>query len=244
MQSDRADLDSAVEVFVSAFSMLKSRTYPYVPTKVEDLWVMQDHPPRKKNRKIEVIATEIEPSEAIAQVNRADLGWHFMCHIHPDDSDFERIRAEYKAAGYRAMSREIMFVHDLAEIPNFGAETPIIQVQTPEQLKAIPQRADHSRSWYDNTRLYCAHDDLQDFGWVRSVPVGQDAWVSDLFVHAIDRGRGYGRALMSTLLQGDKAAGVRRSVLLASSDGARLYPHLGYKKIATLQMFCPLSRTK
>lgn len=205
---------------------------------------MQDHPPRKKSRKIEVIATEIEPSEAIAQVNRAGLGWHFLCHIHQNDAYFDRIRAEYKAAGYRAVSREVMFTHDLVDIPEYLAETPIIQVQTREQLKAIPQRADHSRSWYDNTRLYCAHDDVQDFGWVRSVPTGEDSWVSDLFVHAIDRGRGYGRALMSSLLQGDKQAGVHRSVLLASSDGARLYPHLGYKKIATLQIFCPASRTK
>jgi GNAT superfamily N-acetyltransferase len=244
VNNDRAELDSAIEVFVSAFSMLKSRTYPYVGTKVEDLWVMQDHPPRKKSRKIEVIATEIEPASAIEQVKRAELGWHFMCHIHQDDANFDSIRAEYKAAGYRAMSREIMFTHDLVDIPIFEAETPVVLVETIEQLKSIPQQADHSRNWYDATRLYCAHDDKQDFGWVRSVPVGEDSWVSDLYVHAIDRKRGYGRALMSSLLQGDKAAGVRRSVLLASSDGARLYPHLGYKKIATLQMFCPSTRTK
>jgi GNAT superfamily N-acetyltransferase len=85
-------------------------------------------------------------------------------------------------------------------------------------------------------------DDTGDYGWVSSIPVGDKAWVSDLYVHEAFRGMGYGRALMSALLREDKEHRVRESVLLASVAGARLYPHLGYQRIGTLQIFCPRSR--
>lgn len=205
---------------------------------------MQDHPPRKKPRKIEVIATEIDPQEVLAQLERANLGWHFLCHIHTNDDDFDSIRSIYKSNGYRAVSREALFIHDLKEIPVFESDPPVIQLRDQEHLDSIPQQAQHKRHLLPDTRKFCAHDDVQDFGWVTSIPVGEDAWVAGLYVNEIDRKRGYGRALMSKMLQVDKAEGVRQSVLLATSDGARLYPHLGYKKVATLQMFCPVSRPK
>jgi hypothetical protein len=47
---------------------------------------------------------------------------------------------------------------------------------------------------------------------------------------------------MSALLQDDREHGVEESVLVASSDGARLYPHLGYEKLGVLQVFCPAMR--
>jgi hypothetical protein len=47
---------------------------------------------------------------------------------------------------------------------------------------------------------------------------------------------------MSALLADDRAHGVESSVLLASSDGARLYPHLGYRRLGVLQIFCPVRR--
>ncbi|HUG12458.1 MAG TPA: GNAT family N-acetyltransferase [Opitutaceae bacterium] len=60
-----------------------------------------------------------------------------------------------------------------------------------------------------------------------------------LFVARVFRGQRVGRTLMSTMLQDDLAHGVESSVLLASGDGARLYPHVGYERIGTLQLFIP-----
>jgi len=39
---------------------------------------------------------------------------------------------------------------------------------------------------------------------------------------------------MSTVLADDARLGIQASVLTASNDGTRLYPHVGYRQIATL----------
>ena len=92
------------------------------------------------------------------------------------------------------------------------------------------------------SRLFLIWDEDRVYGFVRSIDVDENGWVSGLFVKPDVRGQGYGRALMSSLLQSDHATGLKTSVLLASSAGARLYPHLGYQQIAVLQMFCPKER--
>jgi len=45
------------------------------------------------------------------------------------------------------------------------------------------------------------------------------------------------------MLADDQTLGYRRSVLLGSEPGARLYSRLGYEQIGTLQLFTPV-RTK
>jgi hypothetical protein len=47
---------------------------------------------------------------------------------------------------------------------------------------------------------------------------------------------------MTELLHHAKDQGDKASVLLATSDGARLYPKIGYQQMAVLQMFCPMKR--
>lgn len=204
--------------------------------------MLQDGPGRKNPRKSEVITSGIEPAEVVGRIRKIGLGWHFLCHIHADDAEFDAIRAAYKDLGYRAMSTEWVYIHRLQNIPLISSDPPVRLVETAEQAKAIPQRASQPRKFREGSRLYAVWDDTTDYGWVESVPFGEDAWVSGLYVFSDARGRGFGRALMSKLLQDDKAHGVRTSVLVASSDGARLYPHLGYEKIATLQVFCPMER--
>jgi len=236
-------IPEAIEVFVHAFSEGKSRTYPYVATKIGDLWVMRDTPDRKNARKIEVISHGVEPEVAVKTIQDANIGWHFLCEIHHPEDDFDAIRAKYKSLGYKAVSTEWLFVHDLQDIPIYESDPPVRQVPNQAALDAIPQRGKHKRKLRPGIRHFTIWDDDQDYGWVYSIPYKESAWVGDLHVHEIDRGRGYGRALMSKLLQTDRDLGVKQSVLLASSDGARLYPHLGYQKIGILQMFCPAKRT-
>ncbi len=235
-------LERAIEVFVHAFAWGKSQAHPYLVRGEDGLWVLQDGPGRKNPRKIEVIVSELEPAEVVRRIKKTGLGWHFLCHIHADDAEFDVIRAAYKELGYRAMSTEWIFIHHLENIPHFTSDPPVRKVETIEQAKSIPQRASQRRKFRAESRLYAAWDDATDYGWVESVPFGEDAWVSGLYVFRDARGRGFGRALMSKLLQEEKAHGVRTSVLVASSDGARLYPHLGYEKIAMLQVFCPTER--
>jgi len=240
------DLEKAHEVFVNAFSASKSRTHPYLATFQNGIWVLRDAP-RKKERKIEVISRLHSPKATVAAVEALGLPWHFVCHLHKSDEDFDTIRAQYKRLGYRAISTEWMFYHDLAELPVYASVPPVMHVRDQAVLDSIPQPA--PQPWRlpvgiggKPARLYCAWDGDGDRGWVTSVPYKTDAWVSNLHVRAEYRRQGFGRALMAKLLADDKAAGVQNSVLLASGDGAKLYPLLGYKKIATLQMFCPAKR--
>jgi predicted N-acetyltransferase YhbS len=91
----------------------------------------------------------------------------------------------------------------------------------------------------DTVRLYAAYDGTEPVGWVSSIPVQAGNWVSNLYVARLYRGQGIGRALMTTMLEDDNSHGAEWSVLLASGDGARLYPHVGYARIGTLQLFVP-----
>jgi GNAT superfamily N-acetyltransferase len=232
-------IPQAIEVFVYGFCNGKSRTYPYVATKLESVWIMQDSPARKSARKSEIVTHGIEPERVIQIVRKSGVGWHFLCDIHEPDADFTSIRSTYKSLGYRAISTEWLFVHNLQKIPKFESEPQAREIRDDATLDSIYQRAKQKRKILTDTQLFGVWDDQQDIGWVRSIPHGTAAWVSDLYVYESHRGMGYGRALMSKLLKHERKQGLEQSVLLASSDGARLYPHLGYERIGVLQMFCP-----
>lgn len=236
-------LERAVEVFVQAFSAGKSRTYPYVVTRPDPwLWVMQDTPARKDSRKVEAVSVSGNPERTVERIRGLGLAWHFVCEIHSDASDFDRIRAEYKALGYRAVSTEWLFVHDLMELPTANPIYQVVPIFSAVDLDGIPQAAYQKRRLLPGTTMFSVHTESLDLGWVTHVPVGTDSWVSDLWVQPEHRGRGIGRALMTSLLHHAKSRGDESSILLASSDGAQLYPKLGYQQIAILQLFCPAKR--
>ena len=236
-------IPQAVEIFVQAFSQEKSRTYPYVPNQLEPwLWVMQDTPDRKKARKREVISFLGDPQATVSRVAQEGIGWHFVCEIHSPDVDFETIRAEYKRLGYRAVSTEWLFVHRLDVLPDRNTAIDVVKIESEEVLASIPQTASQKRKLMAGTTKFAIHDGQQDLGWVTHIPMLGSSWVSSLWVRPEFRGNGMGRALMTELLHHAKARGEAASVLLATSDGAKLYPKLGYEQIAVLQMFCPARR--
>lgn len=199
-------------------------------------------PPRKDPRKIQVVSTGLAPEETVARIQRLNLGWHFVCEASPPGVDASVLRKAYRSLGYRALTTEWFFEHDMHDIPVFESEPKVRRVSTEDHWTTVPDWIGKKRRHYAEARLFGAWTATDDIGWVESVPVGSDAWVADLYVHQDFRRRGYGRALMSFLLLSDKSSGVQRSVLLASSSGAQLYPHLGYRQTGVLQVFCPLDK--
>jgi GNAT superfamily N-acetyltransferase len=238
---EKLTIERALEVFVTFFCQIRSRTRPYISERVEDLWVMRDPPGTKNPRKTEVVSHALPPAETVRRIRSAGLGWHFICDVS-DGQDFAQVREAYKREGYRALGTEWLFTHDLRAIPVLESDPPVRLLESEAELAQVRQVARQKRKLMEGARLYSVFDQARDFGWVTSISSGPDAWTSDLFVHPEFRGQGYGRALMSRMLRDDKALGVRTNVLLASSAGARLYPHLGYQNIACLQIFCPLER--
>ena len=235
-------LEDAIDVFVSGFCVAKSEPHPYVTTKTGALWVMQDAPGRKQPpRKIEIITTGHPPAAVVEQIKNLGLGWHFLCHVHMNTESFDEIRKAYKDLGYRAMSTETMFCRDLVDIPAFVCDPPA-RLISPTDITQIPKQDSFTHKIYPNSRRIVSWDEKSDYGWVTSIPVGKAAWVHGLYVRKEYRRKGYGRAVMSKMLQTDAEHGVKTSVLLASSDGAKLYPQLGYQQIGILQMFCPTKR--
>jgi GNAT superfamily N-acetyltransferase len=211
--------------------------------------VLRDSPARARARKLEIVAWGVGPAEVVRTIREAGLGWHFVCHLHEHYGEFAFVREAYKAHGYRALQTEWMFAHDLAAVPDLRSEPPVRRLRAEADAERLrrasrsrPIRREHLAAEPSPHRLYAAMDEDAVYGWVSSIPVGGRAWVADLFVKPEHRGRGFGRALMSALLADDRAHEVETSVLLASSDGARLYPHLGYRRLGVLQIFCPVRR--
>jgi len=235
--------DEAIEIFVNAYCLAKSRTHPYVSSRHGDLWVMRDGPGKKRDpRKIEVVTHGIAPAEVVRQVQDLALGWHFVSYLHENQEDLTKIRSQFRAIGYRAIATEWLFVHDLNDILPATSEPPAKLIDSPELLATIKQRASHPAKLRAGIRLYGVWDEEGDKGWVQSVPFGKSAWTANLYVHEQFRRHGYASSLMCLLLQDDKRLGFEANVLLASTAGAKLYPKLGFKELGTLQIFCPMDR--
>lgn len=206
--------------------------------------VLRDWPPRRHPRKAEIFACELEPRLVVEQARAADVGWHFLCDVVGPDVDLIERRAALKALGYRALGTEWLFVHELREIPLRETDAPVRVVRSAEEFATLPGGAWRKRHWDPAVTHFAIWDESATYGWVHSRRFGDDAWVGDLYVPEPHRRRGLGRSLMSALLRHDRDAGVKRSVLLASSAGAQLYPLLGYELAGVLQLMCPRSRTQ
>src|SRR5688572_14419720 len=218
---------------------MKSFAYPYVYSFVNGVWIMRDgvgEKPRRVPRKSEVVVVDLPAANVIDRVQKKRLGRHFISHLHDLETDPNDIRDQYKQNGYRVLLSEEFFVHDSDDVPCFAAEQRITRVTTicdsdkikserrnKKAIRDIDLTAEHPEH-----RLYAVIDGQKACGWVGSVPFGDVSWIADLYVLPKFRGRGYGSSLMCEVTRDDRRNGIRASVLLASSAGARLYPHIGY----------------
>lgn len=231
--------ERCIEVFVLAIAALKSRFHPYLAEQAEGLWILHDTPGRRDQRKTEIVNIGQPVGEAVERISRLHPEWHFLCHFVPTGQSTEAAKRELKACNYRLVTTELMYCHFLENIGPYQCDPPIRSATTQAEADAFPCTSQHKPKLLQGSTRFVVADETTDFGWVSTVPIGPDAWVSDLFVRPDHRGKGYGAALMNRLLAHDRDAGVRASILLASKAGARLYPHLGYELRGTLLIGCP-----
>lgn len=236
-------LDRAIEVSVHGFAAGKSVFYPYTVRDVSGLYHLADAPPRKGARKQEVFAVDRRPEEVCDLIQAAGIEWHFLCDVAPAGADLQARKAAYKALGYRALATEWVFGHDLRDIPTLKSDPPVRLVRTAEEWASLPHETRQRQRWTEAFRQYAIWDADRAYGWAQSRQHEQYAYTSDLHVPEAHRRRGFGRALMSQLLRDDRERGLEGNALIASSAGARLYPHLGFELLGALQILCPARRT-
>ncbi len=246
-------LSDAAEVFVRGFAHVRSMTYPYVASRVDDIWLVRDDPDRIKARGAEAVAICPTPDEVAARMHAVwppARRWS-LCFLDPEDPVRPRegppAPAAFRAAGYRRRAIEPFFVADPRTAPR--RDGPVVRVDTAElaerarlanrgRRQLLPADLDDVEA--ARTRLYVALDGRDVVGFVSAIEVRDlGSYVANLWVDRGSRRRGLGGALMSAVLADDARLGIPASVLTASHDGSKLYPQLGYRQIATLHMLSP-----
>ena len=223
------------------------------PREVVDLGpvrVIRDAPGRKRDpRRQSIIISGVDPDKALAAIDKYEpLHWALSV-IEPMSADHDQIKATYKSKGYRLLIRFPFFVRSLAkqlDVPHRFAIERVADLKLVDALsKAKGRKMHHERYQPGDTpiRMYAAVVEGKPRGWVTSCRATDKAnWVSDLYVLEEHRGKKIGEQLLRRMLEEDKLYGVKNSVLLSSSDGANLYPRLGYEQIGLMQIFTPLRR--
>src|SRR4051812_9322253 len=271
MMRQQNEIEHAIEVFVRGFSACKSVTHPYECFRVGKLWVMRDAPRKnaKNYRKEEWIAYGVEPREVDAAARRNGKGIlpvlsvppvrrrFFVCAMQSMAEPEGDLKAAYKALGYRLLSTEPLFVHDLRKIPRVAAigtaghassATPKMVIQQVKTVEMAERYGKASRTRPipagqltkdASFRQYVALDGDKIVGAVRSVNAGNSAWCANMYVWPSYRRRGIGSALLARMLRDDWARGSKKSVLLSSHTGALVYPRVGYQQIGLLYIFAP-----
>lgn len=252
------NIESAISVFVEGHSRTRSRNHSCEGIRVFNagagrsrkkaggIWCLRDVPRSRAAdyRKEEWIGWRVAPRLLHETALAGTRGRYFLGAVVDPSDESEQVRAEYRSLGYRLLTSEQLFVHDLRRIPRRKSAATI------ERLESMKQAAEFARATRTRPltsgeivdgsfRQYLARIDDQLVGWVRSVATSGGSWVSNLQVLTGFRRQGIGSALMARMLHDDRRAGVRQSVLLASHTGALLYPHLGYLPLGKLLIYAP-----
>ena len=242
-------LDHTIEVFARGFCFTRSFTQPYLAERIGRLWVVRDAPRKRgEYRREEWIAHGITPDEIDATAREHTRGRFAVCAIHGVDESDQPLREGFKALNYRLGKTEPVMVHELKRIPRFDNPVNITRVATEDLAERVNKAARFRQILPEHLgkdsplRQYAALVEDRPVGWVRSIDVEQATWCADMYVVPEFRRRGIARAMMAQMLRDDRTHGSKLAVLTASHAGAKLYPLVGYRQIATLMLYTPKKR--
>lgn len=245
----RKELDllyHAIEVFARGFCFTRSFTHPYLAERIGNIWVVRDAPRNRGNyRREEWIAHGVTPEKIDATARKHTRGKFAICAIHGVNESDQPLRVGFKALNYRLGGTEPVMVHELKRIPRFEAPVEIVRVTTADLAERVNKAAGVRQVLPEHLekdsplRQYAALADDKPVGWVRSIDVVGATWCADMYVMPEFRRRGIARAMMAQMLRDDRTNGSKLAVLTASHAGAKLYPLVGYRHIATLMLYTP-----
>ena len=245
--TDEIDLlHHAIEVFARGFCFTRSFTHPYLAERVGQIWAVRDAPrERGEYRREEWIAHGVALEEIDATARKHTRGRFAVCAIHGVDESDQPLRSGFRALGYRLGGTEPVMVHKLKRIPRFDSPVEIVRVTAEDLAERVNKAARFRQILPEHLltdsplRQYAAIADDKPVGWVRSIDVERATWCADMYVVPEFRRRGIARAMMARMLRDDRAHGSELAVLTASHAGAKLYPIVGYRQIATLMLYTP-----
>ena len=236
-------IERGIEVFVRGFAFTRGFTHPCEVLRVGGVWVVRDGPRRRAGdyRREEWIARGGDAVGVDRAARAGARGRYTVCAVRTPEESFEEMRDAYKALGYRLKCTEPLMAHGLRRIPRVAEPFPVRRVMTKELADALAKAARARQILPEHLcddaplRQYAALDGGRPVGWVKSITVGDAAWVSNMYVRAEYRRRGIGRSLLAAMLRDDKKHGMRASVLTASHTGAMLYGSVGcYEQVGEL----------
>ncbi len=210
---------------------------------------MRDDPPKKQDPRVQEWVTTSTDAKAVAiELKSLQPERFFLCAIHTDLDSQDSVKEQFKAYGFRAMRKEPLMVKNLGQDLPFAGSFQTRRILELEDAMKINNTAGSKQILLPELaeanpklRLYAAWDGDRPVGWVRSIRTHPDrTWVSNMYVDRNYRRQGVGSQVMRTMLMDDHELGAKWSVLLASTDGSKLYESLGYRQIAILQLFSPI----
>ena len=239
-------LHHAIEVFTGGFCFTRSFTHPYLAERVGEIWVVRDAPRKRgEYRREEWISYGATPEEIDETARKHTRGRFAICCIYGVNESDQPLREGFKALNYRLGGTEPIMVHELKRIPRFEEPAKIVRVTTADLADRVNKAARARQILPEHLgkdsplRQYVALVDDKPVGWVRSIDVEQATWCADMYVVPGFRRRGIARAMMAQMLRDDRTHGSKLAVLTASHAGAKLYPIVGYKQIATIMLYTP-----
>lgn len=243
-------MERAIEVFVKGFAYTRSFTFPCSAEPAGKMWVIRDALRRRAAdyRREEWVAHALPPQDADAAARRGARSPFCLSMILPPGESDVAMREAFRKMKYRLLCTEPLMVHHMKIMPRVPMPVPVVRVDSQQLADAVKKSARRKQALPEHfgknaaLRLYAAMDGSRAVGWVRSIPAGNAAWVSNMFVLPQHRRQGIGKSLLAAMLADDRRHGIRQSVLLSSHTGALLYPHVGYEQIGMLYLYMPAKK--
>jgi GNAT superfamily N-acetyltransferase len=240
-------LDLAINAFAQSSAITSSFTHPSIIEHFGPALVNRDAARKypADYRRERWTAEGMAPAELDKLTRRHARGRYCICAIQPPGEPEDALRTGYKSLGYRLQSTESFMLHSLAKIPTVSEPFAVERVLTQELADRVTRSARYRQLLPEHLaensplRQYAVVDRQIAIAWVKSITIGDSAWVDNLFVIEKYRRRGIAKSMMARMLRDDRARGAKRSLLMASHTGAMLYPLLGYEEIGKLFVFVP-----
>jgi GNAT superfamily N-acetyltransferase len=245
--------DGAALVFARLFEQMIRIAQPVVDRPFPfGIWQHFPNGRKKSSFTDEFYFLQGNPDAKLAAMHAAETGprlYFDLIGVDPAQDD-----AVYTAAGYRCDWIEILMDRPLTADDAARSDDPrIVRTLDPDQIERLAQAWNGGRQPNGYQPIVEAHNttpelvqalieiDGETAAYGRAIIDGPDAFISDVNAFPNFRRRGLGEAIMHALHAGAVRLGATRVVLTSTQMGLPLYQKLGYRTLAQVWIYDPVS---